>query len=78
MINFIAMWGEFLIVFTLSSTVASRTLTVGMQEATAGTGVWEWPRIAAVFVVMIVPPILLFIGLQRWFMKGLMEGALRQ
>jgi ABC-type glycerol-3-phosphate transport system permease component len=73
MINFIAMWGEFLIVFTLSS-----TLTVGMQEATAGTGVWEWPRIAAVFVVMIVPPILLFIGLQRWFMKGLMEGALRQ
>jgi ABC-type glycerol-3-phosphate transport system permease component len=78
MINFIAMWGEFLIVFTLSSTVASRTLTVGMQEATAGTGVWEWPRIAAVFVVMIVPPIVLFVGLQRWFMKGLMEGALRQ
>ena len=34
--------------------------------------------LAAVFVVMIVPPIILFIGLQRWFMKGLMEGALRQ
>jgi multiple sugar transport system permease protein len=78
MLNFIAMWGEFLLAYTLTSTAAARTLTVGMAEATAGTGVWEWPRIAAVYMVMIVPPIVLFIALQRWFMKGLMEGALRQ
>ncbi|MDB5075552.1 MAG: binding-protein-dependent transport system inner rane component [Chloroflexi bacterium] len=78
MLNFIAMWGEFLLAYTLTSTSAARTLTVGMAEATAGTGVWEWPRIAAVFIMMIVPPFVLFIGLQRWFMKGLMEGALRQ
>jgi hypothetical protein len=40
----------------------------GMAEATAGTGVWEWPRSAAVYSVMIIPPIILFITLQRWFM----------
>ncbi|MGH2411843.1 MAG: carbohydrate ABC transporter permease [Chloroflexota bacterium] len=78
MINFIAMWGEYLLAYTLTSTSASRTLTVGMAEATAGTGVWEWPQISAVFTVMIALPIVLFIALQRWFMKGLMEGALRQ
>ena len=78
MLNFIAMWGEFLLAYTLTSTPAARTLTVGMAEATAGTGVWEWPRIAAVYTVMIIPPIVLFITLQKWFMKGITEGALRQ
>lgn len=78
MLNFIAMWGEFLLAYTLTATPAARTLTVGMAEATAGTGVWEWPRIAAVYSVMIIPPIILFIALQKWFMKGIAEGALRQ
>ena len=78
MLTFIAMWGEYLLAFTLTSTSNARTLTVGMAGATAGTGVWEWPRIAAVYSVMIIPPIVLFVGLQKWFMKGLMEGALRQ
>lgn len=36
------------------------------------------PGTAAVFTVMIVPPIVLFVALQKWFMKGLLEGALRQ
>jgi ABC-type glycerol-3-phosphate transport system permease component len=78
MLTFIAMWGEFLLAYTLTSTPNARTLTVGMAGATAGTGVWEWPRIAAVYSVMIIPPIVFFISLQKWFMKGLMEGALRQ
>jgi ABC-type glycerol-3-phosphate transport system permease component len=78
MLTFIAMWGEYLLAYTLTSTDASRTLTVGMAEATAGTGVWEWPRISAVFTVMIAFPIVFFVILQKWFMKGLMEGALRQ
>jgi ABC-type glycerol-3-phosphate transport system permease component len=78
MLSFIAMWGEFLLAYTLTATPNARTLTVGMAEATAGTGVWEWPRIAAVYTVMIIPPIVAFVGLQKWFMKGLMEGALRQ
>ncbi len=78
MLNFIAMWGEFLLAYTLTSTSSARTLTVAMAQATAGTGVWEWPRIAAVYTVMIVPPIILFVAAQKWFMKGITEGALRQ
>ncbi|HEY8285756.1 MAG TPA: carbohydrate ABC transporter permease [Chloroflexota bacterium] len=78
MLNFIALWGEFLLVFTLTSTISSQTLTIAMFQAAAGTGIWEWPRIAAVFSVMISAPIVFFVILQKWFMKGLMEGALRQ
>ncbi len=78
MLNFIAMWGEFLLAYTLTSTSSARTLTVAMAQATAGTGVWEWPRIAAVYTVMIIPPIILFVAAQKWFMKGITEGALRQ
>ena len=55
----------------------ARTLTVAMAQATAGVGAWEWPDIAAVYMYMVVPPILLFIVVQRWFMRGLTEGALK-
>jgi ABC-type glycerol-3-phosphate transport system permease component len=77
MLNFIAIWGEFLLARTLTTSDDARTLTVAMAQATAGVGAWEWPDIAAVYMYMVVPPILLFIVVQRWFMRGLTEGALK-
>lgn len=77
MLNFIAIWGEYLLASTLTTSDSARTLTIAMAQATAGMGSWEWPYIAAVYMCMVVPPILLFIALQRWFMAGLTEGALK-
>lgn len=77
MLNFIAIWGEYLLASTLIQNPDTWTLTVAMAQATAGVGAWEWPDIAAVYMCMVLPPILLFILVQRWFMAGLAEGALK-
>jgi ABC-type glycerol-3-phosphate transport system permease component len=77
MLNFIAIWGEYLLASTLIQNADMWTLTEAMAQATAGVGAWEWPYIAAVYMCMVVPPIFLFIVVQRWFMAGLAEGALK-
>jgi ABC-type glycerol-3-phosphate transport system permease component len=40
-------------------------------------GQWAWPRIAAVYVIAIMPGIVFFALLQRFYLRGLMEGALK-
>ena len=45
--------------------------------ATGGMGAWVWPRLAAVYVMAITPGLIAFGFAQRWYMKGLQEGALK-
>ena len=42
-----------------------------------GFGQWQWPNIAAMYVVAILPGLLVFAFTQRWYMRGLQEGALK-
>jgi ABC-type glycerol-3-phosphate transport system permease component len=77
MLNFIAIWGEYLLVSVIINDDSLRTLTFAMASATAGVGAWDWPQIAAIYMVMIAPPVVLFAFLQRWFMAGLTEGAVK-
>ena len=75
--NFIAAWGEWLLANTLTNDQDKRTLTVVIASANAGFGQWLWPTMAAMFVVAILPGLLLFIIVNRWYMRGLQEGALK-
>jgi multiple sugar transport system permease protein len=77
MLNFIAIWGEYLLASTLVTDDSLHTLTVALSAATAGVGSWDWPDVAAVYMIMILPPVVLFIFVQRWFMAGLTEGAVK-
>jgi ABC-type glycerol-3-phosphate transport system permease component len=45
--------------------------------ARAAWGQSAWPRIAAVYVIVVTPGILAFAFAQRLFFKGLMEGVLK-
>ena len=36
-----------------------------------------WPRIAAVYIMAILPGLIVFAFAQRWYTKGLQEGALK-
>ena len=40
-------------------------------------GQWAWPRIAAVYMIVVTPGIVAFAFAQRLFLKGLMEGVLK-
>ena len=48
-----------------------------LAGAQGGLGQWAWPRIAAVYLIVVTPGILAFAFAQRLFFKGLMEGVLK-
>jgi ABC-type glycerol-3-phosphate transport system permease component len=76
-VNFVAAWGEFLYAFTLLSDRNMFTFPVVLATTFGGFGEWAYPRVAAMYIMAIIPGILAFTILQRWYMKGLQEGALK-
>jgi ABC-type glycerol-3-phosphate transport system permease component len=75
-LSFAFTWGEYLLARTLTIDQAM-TIGVGLTTVQTNMGTTEFPIIAAAYFGAIVPPILLFIVLQRWFMKGLTDGAVK-
>src|SRR5690606_36813411 len=76
-INFVTAWGEYLLASRLMNEQGQWTLPVVLASASGGMGAWAWPRLAAVYIIAITP-VLLFFGItQRWYMRGLQEGALK-
>ena len=76
-VNFVTAWGEYLLAVTLTNDQSMRTLPVVLVTTFGGFGEWAFPRIAAVYIMAITPGILAFAIAQRWYLKGLMEGALK-
>ena len=76
-VNFVTAWGEYLLAVTLTNDQSVRTLPVVLATTFGGFGEWQWPRIAAVYLLAILPGIIAFAIAQRWYMKGLQEGALK-
>jgi ABC-type glycerol-3-phosphate transport system permease component len=76
-VNFVAAWGEYLLCLTLVDDEARRTMPVVLAAAQGGQGQWAWPNLAAVYVIVVAPGIVAFTLAQKFFFKGLMEGALK-
>jgi ABC-type glycerol-3-phosphate transport system permease component len=76
-VNFVTAWGEYLLAITLTNDQAVRTMPVVLASAFGGLGAWAYPRIAAVYMMVITPGIIVFAFAQRMYMKGLLEGALK-
>ena len=76
-VSFVAAWGEFLLALTLMNDADQRTLPVFIGTVTGGVGGLLWPRIAALYIMAILPGLVVFGIAQRWYTKGLQEGALK-
>ncbi len=76
-INFVLAWGEYLLASRLMNEQSQWTLPVVLASASGGMGAWAWPRLAAVYIMAITPGLIFFAIAQRWYMKGLQEGALK-
>jgi len=76
-VNFVTAWGEYLLAKTLNTNQSAQTLPVMLSMATGGMGAWVWPRLAAVYIMAITPGLIAFGFAQRWYIKGLQEGALK-
>jgi len=74
--TFLFSWNEFLFAYSFTATEASRTVPVALALF---PGVFEvpWGDIAAASMLASLPPILIVAGLQRWLVRGLTAGALR-
>ena len=75
--TFINVWGEFTYGRTLTSTTRAQTLPVGItflrDEATA----WQFGTLTATIVLSLIPVLIIFLSMQKYFIKGIMEGALK-
>ena len=70
-------WNEFLFAYTFTATEASRTVPVALALF---PGVFEvpWGDIAAASILASLPPIVIVVGLQRWLVRGLVAGAVKE
>lgn len=87
-LTFVAVWGDFLVTFILVDQDAKMTISVGAQKVLvmpyattitpgfAGLFATEAAN-AAVLLMASLPVVLVYLILQRWFMRGLTEGALK-
>jgi multiple sugar transport system permease protein len=73
---FIFSWNEFLFALTFTSTVASRTIPVGIALF-PGLHEVPWGDIAAASIVVTIPLILLAFAFQRRIVEGLTAGSIK-
>jgi ABC-type glycerol-3-phosphate transport system permease component len=67
-------WNEFILAIVLTSSASMRTVPVGIHMFMTEYGV-EWGNITAAGVLSILPVLILFVVLQRYFVEGLTAGA---
>ncbi len=77
LVAFLFAWNEFLFAYTFTATEASRTVPVALALF---PGVFEvpWGDIAAAALLASTPPVLIVFGLQRFLIRGLLAGAVKE
>jgi multiple sugar transport system permease protein len=75
--NTVLTWSEFVLAFTvLRSESQLHTISIGVYKFQGQYGN-DWRAIAAASVIGMLPLVIVFLGLQRYFVKGLVEGSLK-
>lgn len=87
---FVQTWGDFLVSFTMIDKDTQSTLSIGIRKVMVGAGGYQaflseefaglfatQAADAAMLLTAALPAILIYLFLQRWFMRGVTEGALK-
>ena len=74
--SFIGAWNEYVYAATFINTKERMTLPVGIQSFFAEFAT-DWPGLMAATFLMSVPVVVLFLVLQKYFVKALTEGAVK-
>jgi glucose/mannose transport system permease protein len=73
--QFTQIWNEFLFAVTMTNT-DSQPITVGLAQLAGGEAVkWNLPMAGA--IVAALPPLLVYIILGRYFIRGLLAGSIK-
>lgn len=74
-LNFVAIWNEYVLPSVSLNDRAQFTLPLGLQDLLSTTVV-EWNTVMAGALFLVIPTIVIFVLLQRYFIAGL-QGALK-
>ncbi len=74
--QFTSIWNEFLFAATFANSSAARVMTVALNNL-AGSYVVEWNVQMAGALLAALPTLLVYFVLSRYFMRGLLAGALK-
>ncbi|MFQ5795848.1 MAG: carbohydrate ABC transporter permease [Candidatus Bipolaricaulia bacterium] len=74
---FLLAWGDLLWVLVLTSGEAMTTVTLGLTRLVTQFRI-IWPQLMAGSVVAALPPIILYLILQNYLVKGLTGGAVKE
>ena len=74
--SFTHAWNEFLYAQVFTSTNSARTVTTGLANFMSAD-VFFWGPLMASTIVSALPPVLMFLVLQRWVVKGLTLGGVK-
>lgn len=74
--NFVFAWAEFVMAFTILNDSSLYTVSIGIFSF-QGQYSSDWRLISAASIIAMAPIIVLFVALQRYFVRGLVEGAVK-
>jgi len=75
---FIETWNDFVLSFVFSSSDSVKTIQVGIMNFGKQRFQSDWGIINAGTLVSIIPTILLFLFLQKYYLQGLTTGAIKE
>jgi multiple sugar transport system permease protein len=74
--SFIGAWNEYIYAYTFLTRNDQMTLPVGIQRFFS-ENTTDWPGLMAASFMMSVPVVVMFLVLQRYFVRALTEGAVK-
>jgi multiple sugar transport system permease protein len=70
-ISFINNWNNFFWPLIVTNSDKMRTLPIGLRFFMEGEGSGEWQYLMVAATLIVVPPLLVFLALQRYFVRGM-------
>ena len=75
--TFVAVWEEFMFAVTLFGSGNNTTFPVGVTFLQSEGQSYAFGQLSATIVLALIPALAIFLLLQRYFVKGLLEGGLK-
>lgn len=75
--TFVAVWQEFMFAVTLFGSGNNTTFPVGITFLQSEGQAYAFGQLSATIVLALIPALVLFLLLQQYFVRGLLEGGLK-
>lgn len=74
-IQFTYGWNQYLWPLVMKTTESMTTIVIGINAMIgADDGTADWGMVMATTILAMIPPCIVVIGMQKWFVKGLVDG----